>query len=106
MEEQKNNGKTVKMQAVKSNENVEEKLSYEKLNEVAQQLFNENNYLKQANAQMQETIQTINRLNYLLKIVEIGEKAFRGEFLVNCVAEIESIMTPPAENSEATEKGN
>lgn len=90
MEEQKN--KEVKMGA-------EKKLPYEKLSEIADNLFNENRYLKQQLQQAERFIQTFNRLDYLFKVIETsntqGSWHFPDDFCAKCMEEIEDIMTIP-----------
>lgn len=103
MEEQKNNGKTVSLNENQDAGQEKKQLTYEQLNEVAVKLYNENSLLKQENSGLKNLAQTINRLDYLLKIVEIGEKAFHGDFLIKCAEEIEEIMTPPTESEEKKE---
>lgn len=72
------------------------KLSYEKLEAVAVQFQN-----KSANLEMQ--LKSINmttlRLNYLFKVVE-NKDAFNTEFVINCVTEIEDLLTIEEDNSK------
>ena len=73
--------------------NVEKKLSYEQLEEVA------NNLHKQCNALYEELHKTnmvnlFKRLDYLFKVVE-NATAFDSEFVSTCVEEIKTLMTPP-----------
>ena len=43
------------------------------------------------------------RLDYLLKVVELGVKSeFSVEFIVNCVNEIEGLLTLPKPQNEET----
>ena len=99
MEEQKN--KEVKMEA-------EKKLPYEKLSEIADNLFNENRYLKQQLQQAQRFIQTFNRLDYLFRVIEIsntqGSWHFSDDFCAKCMEEIEATMTIPEEEEETKEE--
>ena len=115
MEEQKSN-KEVKMQPMaggkKDNkENPQEKLPYDKLKEIADNLWNENRYLKQQLQGASETLRSINRLDYLFKVAELacreGKFNFSPDFIESCLGEIEKIMTPP-EDDQSTEdnKGN
>ena len=98
MEEQKSKFTVVKEENPKKEP---EKLSYDKLKEVASKLFNENNYLKQQLQNASQTIGMFNRLNYLLKILEIENSAkqwhFNDDFIERCIAEIEQAMTLPEE---------
>lgn len=109
MEEQKINSKEVKMQPMAggkqdTKENPQEKLPYDKLKEIADSLWNENRYLKQQLQGASETLRTINRLDYLFKIVEFANKegkfTFNPDFVASCFEEIEKVMTPPVEEKK------
>lgn len=65
-------------------ENVEKKLSYEELENVANNL-----YVRLQNADMTNIFK---RLDYLFKVVE-NKSAFSKEFVENITKEIETIMT-------------
>lgn len=117
MEEQKINGKEVKMQPVAGGkqdikENPQEKLPYDKLKEVADSLWNENKYLKQQLQGASEALRSINRLDYLLRVVEIDHNnkinsvSFARDFVEKCINEIQKIMTPPVEEKKEEEKEN
>lgn len=75
-----------------------EKLSYEKLENVAHQLSEQN---RQLFAKLQELNMTnvFKRLDYLFKVVENGHM-FDQDFLEKCIAEIESLMTVPEQEEE------
>lgn len=107
MEEQ-NKNKNVKLGVVKG-ENKQDntqppKYTYDQLNEICGKLFQENQYLKQQLQQAHETISMFNRLNYLLKIVEINARQsnwhFTDDFMANSIKEIEGIMAIPEEAKE------
>lgn len=110
MEEQKFNSKEVKMQPMAggkqdNKEEAQEKLPYDKLKEITDSLWNENRYLKQQLQGASESLRAINRLGYLLKIVEISTNAsslwhFSDDFITNCIKEVEQLMTPPEEEKE------
>lgn len=95
MEEQKN--KEIKMDAPKE----QEKLTYEQLNNACVQLSQENHYLKQQLMQANKVLNTFNRLDYLFRIVEcdhnnkINSVSFDRDFVTQCIAEIEEIMSIP-----------
>lgn len=102
MEEQKSNVKEIKMKPVVDNgvhQNEQKKLTYEQLKEVADRLWNENRYLKQQNQQLASFANTINRLDYLFKVMEIanrdGRFCFDEDFVMSCIGEIQKVMTPP-----------
>ena len=84
MEEQKKN-------------NEEKQLSYEELSKAANSLFNENKVLKQKLQEAYETLNSVSRLNYLLRIVEINQKN-------SVIAEIEKAMTIPQEEEEESKE--
>lgn len=110
MEEQK--VKEIKMQPnigkQGNTQNGQQKLSYDQLKDMADKLWNEVRYLRQQNQQLSSFANTINRLDYLFKIVEIanhdGKFAFDSDFVVDCILEIQKVMTPPEENSEEEKK--
>lgn len=105
MEEQKNNGKEVKMQAVKGqqdNNQTQQELSYEDLKTAAIQLSKENQYLKVQLQEATDTLRTINRLDYLFKVLEQGN-CFDKLFIDKCTDEIKKIMTPPEESENTKE---
>lgn len=100
MEEQKNETKVVDMQNAGTTNQDDKKLTYEKLNAVAQQLYNENMYLKQEMKKMQYAIKSIDRLDYLLKIIEVDNESrgntisFDISFIAKCVDEIQKLIYP------------
>ena len=107
MEEQKNKSKEVKMQpnAGSGEEQKAQKYTYEELTEIANNLFNENRYLKQQLRQADDAFKTFNRLEYLFRIVECDHNnrnnsiSFSPEFVEGCVSEIQKLMTPPEEEN-------
>lgn len=74
------------------------KLTYEQLNEVANQLAQENMKLKQK-CQELYMADTIKRLEFLFKVVE-STYPFDKEFRDTCANEIKELMTPVQENKE------
>lgn len=104
--------KEVKMGVVKNEDEQKnaqpQKYTYEQLNDIANRLFQENQYLKQQLQQAEKFIQTFNRLDYLLKIVEIQNSSksyvFNNDFCYRCVQEIEEIMTIPEEKEKENSK--
>ena len=77
------------------------KLTYEQLNEVANQLVQENMKLKQK-CQELYMVDTIKRLEFLFKVVE-STYPFSAEFRDTCAKEIIELMTPVQENKEDKE---
>ena len=105
MEEKKNETKNVKMQPVKGSKDLkEEKLPYDKLKEAADSLWNENRYLKQQLKQASDYIGSINRLDYLFKVVEFANREakynFSSDFTARCFEEIEEILAGPGEKQK------
>ena len=78
--------------------NVEKKLSYEQLEEVANNLHKQcaTLYEQLTNANM---LNLFKRLDYLFKVVE-NEHHFNAEFASKCISEIEELMTTPTEKTE------
>lgn len=74
-----------------TNVNVEKKLSYDELENAANELLMQNqqmyNELQKANM-----ANVFKRLDYLFKVVEFNT-SFNTEFVNTCVAEIEEMMT-------------
>lgn len=77
-----------------------EKISYEDLNNVAIQLSKENQYLKTQLQSAAETLNTINRLDYLFKVLEQGTY-FDRQFINKCTEEIMRAMTSPEKSEES-----
>lgn len=73
--------------------NTENKLSYEELENVANNLY--------ARLQSADMANMFKRLDYLFKVVKYKE-AFTPAFVESCIAEIEGVMTIPSE--EMTEE--
>lgn len=74
------------------------KLTYEQLNEIANQLMQENMKLKQK-CQELYMADTIKRLEFLFKVVE-STYPFNAEFRDTCAKEIIELMTPVQEKKE------
>ena len=110
MEEQKK----AKMEVMRNKESKEtsenQKYTYEQLNNFCNELFQENQYLKQRLQQLEKFAQTINRLEYLFKVVELSNKnstfGFDQDFVSSCIAEIQDLMTIPEETEKGEPKEN
>lgn len=74
-------------------------LSYEKLKQLANSLSIENNQLNRKLEQCSLFINSINRLDYLLKIIEQRD-AYDDVFIQDCIKEIKEIMTLPEDDKE------
>ena len=75
--------------------NTENKLSYEELENVANNLY--------ARLQQAEMSNMFKRLDYLFKVVKYSG-AFTPAFVESCVAEIEGVLTIPAIPVEETKE--
>lgn len=85
--------------------NTKEKLSYEQLVEICNQLETKYKQLVQQYMQVQQN-QIFMRLDFLFKVVE-NSNNFSVEFANKCVSEIENLLTIPETNSENNkEKSN
>lgn len=103
MEEQKN-------KEVKEKTAEEQKYTYEQLADICNKLFQENQQLKHQIQQAEKFIQTINRLDYLFRVVEISNKdsrwQFSEDFTSSCIEEIQNLITIPEESDKETPEGN
>jgi hypothetical protein len=99
--EEKKLGKTVKMNTAKK-ENTEEpkKLTYEQLDQICSQLYQENQKLINQLRQ-QETAIMFKRLDYLFMAIQAEKVIKDPEFIASCVDEIKSALM--VKNSEGEE---
>lgn len=99
--EEKKLTKEVKMNAGVGNKAPQEEqtpLTTEQLKDVAEKLWEENRYLKQRLEQAIRTINAMNRLDYLFKVLELGNfenkmYGFDSDFVEACVKEIQELLT-------------
>ena len=108
MEEQKNNQAEEK--TLGGQDNKEQKLSYEQLNEICGQLYQQNQNLIKQVQQLNQT-NMFKRLDYLFKVAELSMNKndysvfkFQEEFVFKCIAEIQEAMTVPEQEEEASEE--
>lgn len=81
------------------NNNMEKKkLTYEQLNNVCNQLWQQNRQLMMKNKEL-EQIAINKRLDYLFKVLELSNK-FNEEFIIDCTNEIRDAITIPAQLEE------
>lgn len=80
----------------------ENKLSYDDLLNVANQLQQQNMQLRKALQEVNYS-NTFKRLDYLFKVMEFPEM-FSDTFVENCTKEIEDTMTIPENNEEKEEE--
>ncbi len=76
----------------------QEKLTYEQLENVANQLSEQSKQLYQK-LQEANIFNTFKRLDYLFKVIEF-KSTFNPAFVATCLAEIEDIMTPEEDVEE------
>ena len=75
------------------------KLSYEELEKVAQQLSYQCQQLSKR-VQERDMELTFKRLDYLFAVVNCTTGVFNADFVAKCAAEIQEIMTPQPEEKE------
>ena len=77
------------------------KMSYEELNNVCMQLYQQNqNLMKQL--QQADMINTFKRIDYLFKVVELSDK-FDPDFVISCTDELKDALTIPQETTDNKE---
>lgn len=97
MEEKKN--KTMGVVKEETPEKEQQKLSYEQLNEVCGQLYQENQKLMRQLQQMNMT-NMFKRLDYLFLVLQNEQVIKDPEFVGNCVEEIKEALYPAEEKKE------
>jgi len=80
----------------------QEKLSYDELNQVSQQLFQENKMLR-TKVQELSVEAFYKRIEYMFKVVELAS-VFSKEFVERTIQEIETVMTAEEEQKAEEEK--
>lgn len=80
----------------------QEKLSYDELNQVSQQLFQENKMLR-TKVQELSVEAFYKRIEYMFKVVELAS-VFSKEFVERTIQEIETVMTTEEEQKADEEK--
>lgn len=100
MEEKKSN-----ISVVNENEEPKEdkKLSYEQLNNICSQLYQENQNLTRQIQQLNIS-NMFRRLDYLFKVLEFEAVIKDPEFINNCVSEIRDAMTIPQTDEDKEEE--
>lgn len=98
MEEQKK----TKEETMKIVEDKQKKLSYEELNDVCNQLWQQNQQLTKKCREL-DVFNMFKRLDYLFKVVELSSTIADAEFTNNCIDEIKILMTPPKEEESKEE---
>lgn len=106
MEESKEKVKDVPVNEVKEEKKQVEKLTYEQLEGVAQQMSSQIDYLAKENQQLKLAMQQLQRnnmyteLNFKFRVLEHAN-FFKPDFVEEIVKSIEATMTP--EEAEETE---
>lgn len=80
----------------------QEKLSYDELNQVSQQLFQENKMLR-TKVQELSVEAFYKRIDYMFKVVELAS-VFSEEFVERTIQEIETVMKAEEEQKAEEEK--
>lgn len=80
----------------------QEKLSYDELNQVSQQLFQENKMLR-TKVQELSVEAFYKRIEYMFKVVELAS-VFSKEFVERTIQEIETVMKADEEQKAEEEK--
>lgn len=100
---EENKAKAVKMNSVKNDSKVadqsKQKLTYEQLNDVCNQLFQQNQELRKGLQEM-NAVNVFKRLDYLFKVVELASTFKDSDFINSCMDEIKEALTIPADNKE------
>lgn len=85
----------------KSKVDEKSKLTYDKLKDACNQLWQQNQQLIKRSRELEQF--AINkRLDYLFKVIEFSNM-FSSDFVVNCTSEIEQAMTIPQEEDKKEE---
>lgn len=81
----------LKKEEVTTEETTQTKMSYEELEKIAHNLFNQNREMAKRLQEL-ETNNIFVRLNYLFKVIE-NSHAFDTKFMSDCIQEIKELMT-------------
>ena len=99
---EENKAKAVKMNSVKNESKAnapKQTLTYEQLNDVCNQLFQQNQELRKSLQEM-NAVNIFKRLDYLFKVVESASTFKDSDFINSCMDEIKEALTIPADNKE------
>lgn len=85
------------------NKSEEKKLSYEQLEQVAQNLNNQCKQLYNELVEAKRTLSNFNDIGMLLSIIEVGEH-FETSFIDRCTNKIQEVITTMLDDSEKEEQ--
>lgn len=96
--------KELKPKATETKEGKTQKYTYDELNNICGQLYQQNQNLLKQLRQMDQ-VAMFKRIDYLLKVVELSDKFKDAEFISNCVMELKEALTleQPEDNKEKEE---
>jgi DNA-binding transcriptional MerR regulator len=104
--EEKKKAKEMKMYADKAPKDDTQKektpLTYEQLNNVCQQLFQQNQQLREKIAEL-GNVAMYKRLDYLFKAVELSSTFKDADFVNSCMDEIKDALTVKEEDNDTKE---
>lgn len=100
---EENKAKEIKMNSVKNDSKAadapKQKLTYEQLNDVCNQLFQQNQKLRESLQEI-NAINMFKRLDYLFKVVELASTFKDSDFVNSCMDEIKEALTVPDDSKE------
>ena len=102
---EENKAKEIKMNSVKNDSKAnapKQKLTYEQLNDVCNQLFQQNQELRKSLQEM-NAVNIFKRLDYLFKVVELASTFKDSDFINSCMDEIKEALTIPDDKENGKE---
>lgn len=102
---EENKAKEIKMNSVKNDSKAnapKQKLTYEQLNDVCNQLFQQNQELRKGLQEM-NAVNMFKRLDYLFKVVELASTFKDSDFINSCMDEIKEALTIPDDKENGKE---
>lgn len=102
---EENKAKEIKMNSAKQNTQADQpkqKLTYEQLNDVCNQLFQQNQELRKSLQEM-NAVNIFKRLDYLFKVVELASTFKDSDFINSCIDEIKEALTIPDDKENGKE---
>lgn len=102
---EENKTKEIRMNSAKQNTKADQpkqKLTYEQLNDVCNQLFQQNQELRKSLQEM-NAVNIFKRLDYLFKVVELASTFKDSDFINSCMDEIKEALTIPDDKENGKE---